>query len=137
MAAPCEYTNGFFGRAPVGADPKNAIWVQKKQQYMAAKGFPITTTVTEDPQMALNAVSNRCDVEIRMTGHVAAVVGMTDLGNNRYSLDLAHDLLQGEDGGNFVETIVLDLNQKKLFFRMEGSNWTPDFRVFVIECPSF
>ncbi len=125
--------------APVGDDPKNAIWVQKKQQYMAAKRFPIVTTVTENPQEAMNALSNRCDVEIRMTGHVAAVVGMTDLGNNRYSVDLAHDLRQGEKGGNFVETIVLDLNKnkQKLFFRMDGSNWSPDFRVFVIECPSF
>ena len=125
------------GGAPVGADPVNATWVQKKDQYMRAKGFPISTTVIVDPQAAMNSLSNRCDVEIRMKGHVAAVVGMTDLGNNRYSIDLAHDLDQGAAGGNIVETIVLDMNEKKLFFRMDGSNWSPDFRAFVIECPGF
>ncbi len=123
--------------APVGPDLSNATWVTKKDQYMRSMGFPITTTVTADPQVAMNSLSNRCDVEIRMRGHVAAVVGMTDLGGDRYSLDLAHDKKQGRVGGNIVETVVLDLNVKKLFFKMDGSNWTPDFIVFVIECPGF
>lgn len=125
--------------APVGEDKTNPTWVQKKDQYMRAKGFPITTTTTIDPQVAMNALSNRCDVEISMKGHFAAVVGMTDLGNNRYSIDLAHDLSQGATGGNIVETIVLDLNEnvKKLFFKLDGSNWSPSFYGFVIECPGF
>jgi len=125
------------GGAPIGADPVNATWVQKKDEYMRAKGFPVSTTVVVDPQAAMNSLSNRCDVEIRMKGHVAAVVGMTDLGNNRYSIDLAHDLDQGAAGGNIVETIVLDMNAKQLFFRLDGSNWSPEFRAFVIECPGF
>ena len=125
-----------FDGAPVD-DVNNITWVRNKQRYMAAKEFPITTTVTKDPQQAMNALSNRCDVEISMTGHAAAVVGMTDLGNNRYSLDLAHDIRQGEDGGTIVETVILDMNQQKLeFSSMFGSNWTPYMLAFVIECPS-
>lgn len=123
--------------APVGIDPLNVEWVQRKDQYLRAKGFPITTTVTADPQVAMNSLNNRCDVAIRLKGHVASVVGMTDLGGNRYSIDLAHDLDQSTAGGNIVETVVLDLNVKQLHFKVDGSNWSPDFLSFVIACPVF
>jgi hypothetical protein len=95
--------------------------------------------VITNAAVALEAVAGGHDVEIRMTGHVACVVGVTEPGGGRYTLTLAHDLRQSagpvetdeDEGGNELEVVTLDTNTGKL----TGTGWSRDFVQFIIERP--
>ena len=117
--------------APVGDDPLNPDWVQGKQQHLRDRNLPIATELTTNVVLAAAALRAKYDVEIKLEGHVACVVAITDLGGGRYALTLAHDILQGIDGGNILETVTLDTRTGKL----TGTLWGPDFNVFIIERP--
>lgn len=123
--------------APVGEDFLNAEWVRRKQQSMQDKGLPIVTEVTTNAALALAAVRARYDVEIRMTGHVACVVGVAELEDGRYSITLSHDNAQSrldidtDDGGTVQEVAILDPKTGIL----TGTLWSAQFATFIIERP--
>jgi hypothetical protein len=122
--------------APVGDDPRNPEWVQGKDQHMRDRNLPIVTEVTTNAVLALAAVRAMYDVEVRMTGHAACVVGVTELGGGRYTLTLSHDVNQsdglgGGDGGTVLETVTLDTATGTL----TGTGWGAEFGTFIIERP--
>jgi hypothetical protein len=117
--------------APVGPDPLHPDWTKAKSQLMLDRNLPIVTEVTTNALLALAAVRSMYDVEIRMEGHVACVVRVTELGNGRYALTLAHDIFQGNDGGNVREAVILDTKTGQI----SGTSWGAKFATFVIERP--
>jgi hypothetical protein len=108
-------------------------WEVIKDKYMKDNHLPIQTVTTQSFADAMAALNNMLDVEIETTGHVAAVVGITDLGDGKFTLDVAHDTQQGMAGGTKIETVMYSMNTGRLtgttFF-----NSVP-LRKFVIESP--
>ena len=137
-----EATNwGDKGAAGTGAwiDPDESrpegeqeAWWQSKDNYMQANDLPISTVMTEDFGDALDALDEDCDIEIEMHGHTAAVVGATRLEDGRYSIDIAHDTDQGDEGGTTVETVTLDPATGAI---TGGTGTGGGFNYLVIECP--
>jgi hypothetical protein len=118
--------------APVGDDLQNAEWVQAKAQHMRDRNLPIVTETTTNASVALDAVAAGHDVEIRMTGHVACVVGITEMPLGLWSLDISHDTRQGDpNGGRVVETVLLNSSTGQL----TGTTWGNEFIQFIIERP--
>jgi hypothetical protein len=88
--------------------------------------------VTTNAAVALDAVARGHDVEIRMTGHVACVVGITEMPLGLWSLDISHDTRQGDpNGGRVVETVLLNSSAGQL----TGTTWGNEFIQFIIERP--
>ncbi|MBA3482490.1 MAG: hypothetical protein H0T51_11800, partial [Pirellulales bacterium] len=97
----------FHNDARVGSS-KNAFW-EDKDAYMKANGYPVMTKTTTSFADILAAMKAMKDVELELKGHTVALVGMTDLGGGKYSLDIAHDADQSTNpGGTKVETITWD-----------------------------
>jgi hypothetical protein len=105
---------------------KNAFW-EDKDAYMKANGYPVKTTTTTNFADILTAMKAMKDVELELKGHTVAVVGMTDLGGGKYSLDVAHDAKQGAAGGTKVETLTWDGTT------LSGAKWLKGFNYAVIE----
>jgi hypothetical protein len=99
---------------------------------MTANNIPIETIETTDPKVAMDALAKHHDVELRVIGHVACVVNITDIGSDDYALTLSHDLYQDEDFGQRTEIVIFDSDAGRIYG--EGG-WSPDFREFVIERP--
>jgi hypothetical protein len=108
------------------AGQRNAFW-EDKNAYMVANGYPVMTTSTTNFATILQAMKDGKDVEFECKGHTVAVVGMTDLGNGKYSIDIAHDTKQGVAGGTKVETITWD------GMKFTGSKFVSGFNYAVIE----
>jgi hypothetical protein len=106
-------------------------WVDNKIQYMFDHNLPIETEQTTNALIAFNALQRHYDVEIRVYGHVACVVGITPIGGGRYVLLVSHDIVQGQPGGTVVEAVMLDYNTGQVNF----PGWNATFRSFVIERP--
>lgn len=87
------------------AGQKNAWW-QDKDAYMNMTNIPITTENITDLSKLAAEIDAGQDVEIRGDGHVAAVVGITELGSGKYTIDIAHDTKQGKKGGNITQSIT-------------------------------
>jgi hypothetical protein len=117
--------------APVGDDPQKPEWVEGKKQHMTDNNLPVETELTTSANVAAAAVNLGYDVEIRVKGHVACVVDITDVGGGAYSLTLSHDVSQGEDGGNILESTILNTHTRTL----RGSTWSSEFQQFIIERP--
>lgn len=117
-------------------------WVAEKIDYMTEHGLPIQTTKTTDPREAMRSLGECCDVEIEMDGHVAAIIGIADIGNGDYALTLSHDVRQAaagtplENGGRRVEIVIFDSDAGFFGDDLQGSYWSNDFITFVIECPT-
>ncbi|MBI3878956.1 MAG: DUF11 domain-containing protein, partial [Verrucomicrobia bacterium] len=131
-------TNGApSGRDSNGVPIAGALsWVDYKKAFMASNNIPIytsevTNAIFTNIAPVLTAISNRCDVEIRMVGHVAFVAGIRRLAGGNYSLLLAHDVLQGANGGTMVEQVKFDPYSGQI----TGTGWGNKFIEFVIECP--
>jgi len=122
---------GATGCGPNGA-PVN--WYDYKDAYMQANGYPVTTTVVNVSDIG-DEIDKGQDVELTGDWHCAAVVGTTDLGGGKSSIDVAHDTKQGQAGGTKTETVTYDSTTGKLsgspgFF--DGSGVTS----VVSECPA-
>lgn len=121
--------------APVG-------WWNTKDAYMNAKGYPVATSTTADPDKAGVALDNGDDVELRVAGHAAAVVGIKKLKNGKYEITVAHDTNQGNAGGTKQETGTYDPGTGKItgITWMNGKTldrfvvevWTPEPSTFAL-----
>ncbi len=122
------------GGAPVGDDPSRPLWAQRKDAYVKSQGLPVSTFITHSPASAQQSLNDSCNVEIRVTGHVACLRAMVWMGGTRYMLVIAHDTKQGHPGGNVYEPIFYDSANGQI----TGSPWTQGrtLTAFVIECPS-
>ncbi|MCX6625140.1 MAG: hypothetical protein NTY38_29585 [Acidobacteria bacterium] len=96
-----DATGWAAGGAPVG-------WWDTKKKYMADNGYPVDTSTTGDPDKAGQALDNGDDVELRVPGHAAAVVGIKKLANGKYEITVAHDTDQGNAGGTKTEAGIYD-----------------------------
>ena len=85
----------------------HAWWVDKKA-FLDAGGFGITTKQLLRLSDIAAEIDHGEDVELQGGWHTAAIVGITDLGGGKFSLDVAHDTKQGVPGGTQVDTIVFD-----------------------------
>jgi hypothetical protein len=111
-------------------------WVQKKDEYMKAHGLPIETLVTTNAVLASIQLFSGSDVELRIEGHLACVVGTASLGEGRYALLVAHDLAQGVCGGETVEAMLLDTRKKEVLGPLSSyGRWQRAFIEFIIEKP--
>jgi hypothetical protein len=59
------------------------------------------------------------------------VLGIDDLGGERYAVHVAHDLDQGQEGGLVNETWIHDTNLNLMF----GNGWSHTFLRFLIQSP--
>ena len=114
---------------------RNAWWEDKKK-YMEDNDYPITTERVTDMNEVYKQFCRGQDVELQGDWHTDAVVGITDLGGGKFSIDVAHDTKQGQPGGTKTDTITYDPNTNKFtgsphFF--DGSS----FRYAVVECPTY
>jgi hypothetical protein len=80
-------------------------WWELKKKYMEDKKYPITTRKITDMSKLAAEIDAGQDVEIqeswidkdgKKTGHTSALVGITELENGEYSLDIADDTVQGD-----------------------------------------
>lgn len=114
---------------------RNAWWEDKKK-YMEDNDYPITTRRVTDLGKIAEEIKSGQDVELLGDWHAAAIVGITDLGGGKFSIDVAHDTEQGKAGGTKTETITYDPNTKK-FSGSPGFFAGSSFRYAVVECPSY
>jgi hypothetical protein len=111
-------------------------FIQKKMKYVEKKKIPVDTFGTDAAGVG-KWMDEKCDVEIWTAGdnggHFAAVVGISKGQNGKYSIDVAHDTKQGEDGGTTTETVTYDPRTNKI----SGGTWMDgtQLQTFVIECP--
>ncbi|MBL9031785.1 MAG: proprotein convertase P-domain-containing protein [Phycisphaerae bacterium] len=89
-------------------NPNGNAWWKDKDAYMMANRYPVQTMKVGTMAEMLQALKDMKDVELQGGWHTAAIVGMTDLGNGKYSIDVAHDTKQGMAGGTQVDTIEYD-----------------------------
>ncbi|MCG3129206.1 MAG: hypothetical protein CHACPFDD_04124 [Phycisphaerae bacterium] len=102
--------NGASWRSP------SHNWAETKSDYMTTHGFPIKTSVALPSKVDSvgDALDADKDVEIHVEGHVAAVVGIEQTGEFTYTIDVAHDTKQGEEGGTTKETVTYDTRTGKI-----------------------
>ncbi|UCG56606.1 MAG: hypothetical protein JSU70_17295 [Phycisphaerales bacterium] len=117
------------------AGERNAWWEDKKK-YMKDNKYPITTRKITDLAKIVDEIKDGQDVELQGDWHTAAIVGITDLGGGKFSIDVAHDTEQGKAGGTKTETITYDPNTKE-FSGSPGFFDGSSFRYAVVECPSY
>jgi len=99
-------TNGNAAGAKL-RDGAHAWWVDKKA-FLDAGRFGITTKQLLRLSDIAAEIDHGEDVELQGGWHTAAIVGITDLGGGKFSLDVAQDTKQGVAGGTQVDTIVFD-----------------------------
>ena len=101
---------------------------------MKAKGFPITTRKITDLSKLAAELDDDQDIELQGDWHTAAIVGLTELDNGCYAIDVSHDTKQGILGGTIVQTILYcptigEFIGSPGFFDGSGFNYA------VVECP--
>jgi hypothetical protein len=122
-------------------------WWSIKDGYMKSNNYPINTEKIEGDQTTMfdrakTAIEEGKDVEMCLSGHCVAVVGITKTGEYTYSVDIAHDNQQGvgpgEDekkcpnGGTVIETITYDSRTNKFTGGGKYINGKK-FKFFVVE----
>ena len=117
------------------AGERNAWWEDKKK-YMEDNNYLVTTRKITDLSKLAEEIEDGQDVELQGDWHTAAIVGITDLGGGKFSIDVAHDTKQGQAGGTKTETITYDPNTKK-FTGSPGFFDGSSFRYAVVECPEY
>jgi uncharacterized repeat protein (TIGR01451 family) len=118
--------------SPGGDFGEPAGWPDLKADYMRTHNLPIQTLETDDPKLAMEALSQGWDVEIRMRGHAAAVVAISDLLSGSFAITISHDIAQAKAGGTVRQVTTLNTASGEL----SGSSWSSEFIEFVIEKPS-
>jgi trimeric autotransporter adhesin len=118
--------------ADVGDNEAKPLWAQRKKDYLATNGIPVTTEITNNPVNAMQALADACNVEIRVTGHAACLRAMARIDGTRYVLVISHDQMQGQIGGTVLEAIIYDSASGEI----TGGAWTQGRKLtaFAIEC---
>lgn len=121
-----EGLDKLFGRAK--GKGTGDSWVKKKVDKFGKK---IDTSEIGIADVAA-AIDKGCDVELVAETHLAAVVGISKLANGKYSVDVAHDTLQGQAGGTKVETLIIPGTDQTI----KGGTFLDGTKVrtFVCEC---
>ena len=76
------------------AEGAPADWAQKKDAYVKAKGWAITTRYTDSVELARDGIRDGCDVELDLRFHVAVIVGMFQYEDGTWQIELREDLEQ-------------------------------------------
>ncbi|OGC94674.1 MAG: hypothetical protein A2W25_15745 [candidate division Zixibacteria bacterium RBG_16_53_22] len=115
---------------------ENRAWYEDKMMWLVNHQFPISTRVISN--IGIGEIQAEIDrgqvVELQTGSHTAAVKNISDLGNGLYAMNVAHDIIQGEDGGCATTTVVYDRNIDSFIGGGFGFSWSP-LRYFVVECP--
>lgn len=123
-----EYWGEILGTTE--RDGTELDWPTKKDAKLAALGVKVRTTTTTDPAAALDAVRRGCDVELRASGHVAAISAMAKNADGSYTIHVKHDILQNQPGGLVHEAGLLRDGQ------LTGLTWLRSLYGFTMECPT-
>lgn len=116
-----------------GAPTKPVAWWDIKDGYMQNPAFlPISTTTTINVQLVMQDMAAGCDVELRVKGHVVAVVAIGSLGGGYYWFDFVEDTQQGTPGGTLTGAAILDPGTGLLSGAPGVNGLAPD--PFVVEC---
>jgi hypothetical protein len=115
------------------AGEKNAWW-EDKQTYMENNNIPVTTRKITDIAAIAVEIDAGQDVELQGDWHTAAIVGITENEDGTYSIDIAHDTEQGNEGGTVTETITYDPATGE-FTGSPGFFDGSSFQYAVVECP--
>ncbi len=116
-------------------------WPEHKANYMKTHNYPITTRKITDVSQLAEEIDRGQDVEIQeswidadgnRTGHTSALVGITQLEDGRYVLDIADDRKQGEKGGTEVTPYPYDPQTGEI----DDAGFTSTFEYAVVECPA-
>jgi hypothetical protein len=114
-------------------------WWDAKATHLDSAGYGVTSRTSTDIADAIKALDDDCDVEIRVKGHVAALVQITETKiKGKYSIGVVHDTKQGKKGGNTkIDMGTFSTRYSKPgkihgIWGMRGKK----LGVFVIECPS-
>jgi hypothetical protein len=116
-------------------NPDGNAWWKDKDAYMKAKGFPITTRKITDLSKLAVELDDDQDIELQGGWHTAAIVGLTELANGCFAIDVAHDTQQSVDGaGTMIQTILYCPTTQK-FIGSPGFFHDSGFEYAVVECP--
>jgi hypothetical protein len=108
-------------------------WPDNKKEWMEKYNYPITTRTETNLDKVIDEVKRGQDIEVRSTDHCAVLIAIGKMANGKYTLYVAHDTKQGEEGGLRIDKVIYDPTTG----RYEGA---PGFhgrwpRPFVVECP--
>jgi len=92
-------------------------WMEDKKKYVADKKLPIKTRSTRDIEKAMAALAKGQAVEMGFilgkAGHIASVVGISELKNGTFQISVAHDTNQFNNAaGKKIETGTYDPKTK-------------------------
>lgn len=108
-------------------------WWEDKDAYMKANNLPITTRKITDLSKLGSELDDDQDIELQGDWHTAAIVGLTELANGCYAIDVSHDTQQGITGGTMVQTTVYCPTTDK-FVGSPGFLNDSGFRYAIVEC---
>ncbi len=114
--------------------PRDTWWILKKR-YLEKNKIPVTTDKITDLSKLAAEIDAGQDVELQGDWHTAAIVSITDLGDGKYEIEVAHDKEQGKPGsGPAVDKITYD-PATNTFEGSPGFFDGSSFRYAVVECP--
>ena len=116
-------------------------WGELKKKYMEDNGYPITTRIIKDMSKLADEIDKGQDVEITETwtdkngntgGHATCLIGITELEDGKYSLDVCDDRKQGDagNGTNNPRTYTYDPDTGKF----DEAGFISKFEYAVVEC---
>jgi len=108
-------------------------WWIKKNDYLAAKGIPITTAnVSRSIDALVDAMKRGCDVELVIGNHAVAVTGVTRLANGNYTVVVTNDTDQGNPDGRVSELLTFNTATKTF----QGAPWNNGLGMgqLIVEC---
>ena len=123
-------TGWHAGGAPFG-------WWDKKKKYMEDNGYPITTTIHNsdvDLDDIIKEMKKGQDIELRVPGHAAMIVGIIKHANGKYTVSVAHDTNQtNPNDGTQTQHTTYDPTTGKF----TGGTWINGRKLskIVVECP--
>jgi len=127
-------TGWSAGGAP--ASPEAKAWWNKKKKYMEDNNYPITTAIhKEDVKMddIIKEIKKGQDIELRVPGHAAMIVGIIKHANGKYTVSVAHDTNQSNPGGTVIQHTTYDPSTGKF----TGGTWINGKKLsrIIVECP--
>lgn len=119
-----------------------STWWETKKKYMEDNEIDVSTRKITDISKLIAEVDAKQDIEVieswldkdgKRRGHATALVGITPLEDNRYSIDVVDDRKQGETGGiGNPRTYTYDPT-KGTFYEV-GFGYSK-FEYAIVECP--
>ncbi len=115
---------------------ENHAWFEDKMVWITSHQFPISTEVFSNTR--IGEIQAELDegqvVEVQSQLHTAAVKSVADLGSGLYLLNIAQDIIQGEDGGCTTTPVFYDSNLDLCIGGTYGFSWS-SLPYFVVQCP--